>query len=267
MARRKFKKWNLKPILDPFSFLFYWLKKGFPLIVLVGLLFLAFIWMKNFVYADSYFQVNHVTVFPSGVLSDSEYRYLGKVTRGRSVFQVDLNAISKDLMRNPIVKSAEVARILPNEINVYLVSREPFVQIRCANGGDYYVVSKDQLVVSIEKTARPDLSLIEDYAAKTKKYSLGLRYQTKYFEQMIEMVSWLKSDPVWAKEIVTKVMVDEIGNFIVVLNDGLELKLGKDLLKSEQKKSALKTILQSGDRPEMLYFDLRYQDIIAKKKS
>ena len=218
-------------------------------------------------HADPYFQVERITVFPSGLLSSSEYQFLDRQTRGRSLLGLDLKEISRDLERNPKIKRAEVVRILPNQLNVFLAKRFPFVQIQLKEKGPYYLVASDQRIVSAEGAPAPDLVVLEDFHSERKNYSVGTLYQNKYFRSIVNLFDSFKGDSVLSSEAISKLTIDELGNISLILNDGIELKTNGSLMLSQNAASVLQSLLKSDQRSQILYVDMRYRDLIVKRKS
>ncbi len=217
-------------------------------------------------HADPYFQVERIAVFPSGLLTNSEYQFLEGQARGQSLIELDLKRISKSLERNPKIKRAEVVRILPNQLNVFLATRAPFIQIQSKEGGPYYSVSTDQLIVSVEASPKPDLIILEDFNSEKKIYSVGTFYQNKHFRSLLSLLEFAKSDPALGSETISRLAMDQLGNITLILSDGVELKTAGELALPASSRTVLKSLLKSEERNQILYIDLRYRDLIVKKK-
>lgn len=219
------------------------------------------------VHANPYFLVERITVFPSGLLTNSEYQFLDRQARGMSLLELDLKKISGNLERNPKIARAEVVRILPNQINVFLTRRTPIIQIQLKPKGPYYLVARDQMVLLVEETPVPELEVLEDYSSAKKSYSLGSLYQNKYFQSLSSILDSIKEDPILSSETVAKLTMDELGNITLMLNDGIELKTAGTLRISPNAKAVLGSLLKSDQRNQILYIDMRYRDLIVKRKS
>jgi cell division septal protein FtsQ len=223
--------------------------------------------VKHMLHADPYFQVEVIKVFPSGVLTESEHQFLEAQTRGRSLFDINLKEISRHLERNPKVKRAEAVRSLPKQLRIFIATRSPFIQIQLKEGGPYYLAASDQLVLSVQSSPRPDLAVLEDFGSAKKSYSVGSLYQNKDFYLLFDLLETLKTDPLLGKQNVSKLRMDQLGNLTLILQDGIELRFGRSVSLSESARVVLRSLLNSEDRNEILYMDLRYRDMIIKKKS
>jgi len=266
MARRRSSGWNASSFRRLGTSLVQGVLITVPFVILFGVIAFLMVGVKGMLHADPYFQVTRVTVFPSGILSESEIRFLETATRDRNLIEINLKDMSQKLERNPRVKRAEVRRIFPQDINIMVTPREPLLQVQFRKNGRIYVVGRDQVVMSVSQHADPELIVLEDFSASKKSYSPGTLYQRKHFERVSELLATLQNDPVLRTESVSRVGLDRLGNWTLILSDGIEIRLGKDSDLSQEKRTVLKTILKSKERGNLLYIDTRYQDILIKNK-
>lgn len=266
MARRN-QRWNVKFLRKAGRALTRLSIRFIPLGIVIAVLSFVFFGVRQMVEADPYFHVERVSVFPSGLLNSSEYRFLGDETRARSLLEIDLKKISRNLEKNPKIKQANVVRSLPDRINIFLKARLPFVQVQLKPDGPYYSVAEDQLILSKQKSRQPDLMVLEDFSAQKKVYSAGLLYQNIHFHELSPLFESLKHDAILSTETVSRVKMDQLGNLSLILNDGIELKIGQGLALSEGARLVLGSVLRSNERNQILYVDLRYRDMIVKKKT
>lgn len=241
--------------------------KSLPFAVASCFILFLFFGVRNMLHADPYFQIEKITVFPAGILNTSELHFLEMKTKGKSLLGINLKELSQSLERNPKVERAEVVRILPKQLNVYLIKRLPMLQVQMRPDGSYYLISNDQVVTAINSQARPDLLILEDYNASKKKYSVGMLYQNSYFESIRGIFLSIQNESALRNENLIKMTTDRMGNMSLFLKDGLELKVGRQLNLSPAAQMVLGSLLKSKERSEYLYLDLRYQDIIIKKKT
>ena len=92
-------------------------------------------------------------------------------------------------------------------------------------------------------------------------------YQNSNFELLRNIFMSIQNVPCLRNENLIKMTTNSTGNISLFLKDGLELKMGKELNLSEASQMVLGSLLKSRDRSEYLYLDLRYLDIILKKKT
>ena len=266
MVRRR-RKWNfrsLKRVTRNFTSLVW---KGLPFGIISFLVIFLFAGVRQMLHADPYFQIEKITVFPAGILNSQELNFLESRANGRSLLEINLKELSEILERNPKVERAEVVRVLPKQLSVYLIKRRPMIQVQLQTGGGYYLVSHDQVVTAVMKHARPDLLVLEDYDSPKKKYSVGMYYQNPNFESLRSLFLDLRNEASFRNENITRMTTDKAGNISLFLQDGLELKIGKRFGLAQSSRFVLGSLLKSRERVEYLYLDLRYHDIIIKKKT
>ncbi|MBI4000118.1 MAG: FtsQ-type POTRA domain-containing protein, partial [Candidatus Omnitrophica bacterium] len=223
MVRRRARKWNFKSFRRLGNLFVKSGLRAVPLGLMVVAVCFIFFGVRQMVHADPYFQVERITVFPSGLLNSLEYQFLDNETRNKSLFEVDLKKISKNLEKNPKIKRAEAVRVLPNQLNIFLATRLPLLQVQLQPQGSYYSVAGDQLILSSRTVPRPDLMVLEDFSAQKKSYSIGTLYQNKYFQELFHLLELLKADPLLKVETISKLGMDHLGNVTLVLKDGIEL--------------------------------------------
>jgi len=241
--------------------------KGLPAFVIFAVMWIGVFAMHQMLTKNAYFQVARIKVFPSGVLTAGEYEFLEKVTRGKSLFETDLNLLSRVLERNPRVKSAQIARNFPHEIRVFVTPRQPTMQVQVHAQGPYYLLDDDQIVLAELKRPDQELFIVEDYDAKDKIYLPGQKYRNPYFDDVTHLLEFIKSDPIMRKESVSRGGIDRLGNWSVTLTDGTKIKIGRQFKLSTDKRAVIEAILGSSERRNVLYIDARYRDIVVKKKS
>lgn len=240
--------------------------KGIPVFVLIALVWFLNAGIDRMLHADPYFQVSRVTVFPTGILTNAEYRFLEEKTLGRSLLDVNLGKVSESLERNPRVKRAEVTRVFPQELGVVITPRLPLVQIQFGGQGAYYQVARDQVLISMQTTPDPELIILEDYSSPAKSRSVGRIYHNQHFAKLTQVLNFVAQDSLFRGERVTRLAIDQLGNWSILFNDGIEIKLGKEPHFSDEQRVVLKALLQSSERSSLAYVDARYPDVVVKRK-
>lgn len=267
MARKRSVKSIFKFSRRRFRSIFRVVFKLVPLGFAASLILFLSIGVRQMLHADPYFQVEKITVFPAGILTSAEIQYLESKTKGQSLLEINLHELSQSLERNPKIQRAEVVRVLPQQLNIFLTRRLPVFQVQTRADGPFFLISSDQLILAVLKQPRPDFVVVEDYTSSKKDYSVGMLYQNRFIRSAVEIHNQIQTDLVFDSEIVTKLTVDQIGSVSIFLKDGLELKAGKRIQISNSARLALGSLLKSSDRSELMYLDLRYRDIIIRKKS
>lgn len=241
--------------------------RALPSVLFVGSISFIGFGVRQMLHADPYFRVERVGVFPQGVLTPSEYQFLERQAAGHNLIEIDLKQVSEHLERNPKVKRAQVTREFPGALHVFLSVRLAFIQVQLKERGPYYLVADDQLILSAQETPRPDLVILQDVTSEKKTYAPGTLYQNQYLHRLSHILESLKADPVLSQENISQLSMDQLGHVTLILNDGIELKVGSEVSLSEGSQVVLGSLLKSEERNDILYLDLRYRDIIVKRKT
>lgn len=266
MVKRYTRKWQWKRFGTLRKTFFKWVFKLTLPVAILGLGAGIFFGVRRGLYVDPYFQIERVSVFPTSLISAAEHRSLDAGLRGKNLLQVDLGAISRKLEQNPGVKRAEIVRSFPNQIKIFLTPRTSLVQVQSVSRGPYYSVSEDRVIVSVSQVSRPGFTIIEDFSGGRKSYVRGMIYQNPYFPEWEHFFNWFYQDPVLKTEAVNRFSVDRLGNMTAVLADGIELRFGRIPGLQGNAGAVLRRLLHSEERKQILYLDLRYQDVIVKQK-
>jgi cell division septal protein FtsQ len=266
MTRRRSKKSNWNKLGSLVATLAGLCLRTLPFaFVFVAIWFLS-LGVRGMLYANPHFQVSRVTVFPSGILTSGEIQFLEEATQNRNLLEVGLKQISNQLRKNSRIRDAIVSRVFPNELNIVLEPRESFVQVQFKEGGPYFRVSEDQIVLGWTQIGDDALMTLEDYNASKKTYASGDMYQNKQFQAVSRLLDFVASDAWLSNERVKSVATDHLGNWTVTLADDISIILEPSLVLSDAKREVLRSLFKSRERENLLYVDTRYQDIIIRKK-
>ncbi|OGW88582.1 MAG: hypothetical protein A3A73_03990 [Omnitrophica bacterium RIFCSPLOWO2_01_FULL_50_24] len=266
MARKGIGKASRKVVINGVKKGFRFLWTGIPFVIFFFTLWLVSFGVKHMLHADPYFQISRVTVFPSSILTHSEYRYLDEVTRGKSLVEVNIEHISRVLERNAKVERAEVRRQFPKELEVVITERKPWILVRFKKSGSWYAVGNDQIVTGVLREPISGLLVLDDEVGKQHNLSPGGLYENPYFGDLTQLFKMIRSESALRRETVSRMNVDRLGHWTLVLKDALEVHIGRPTLLAPAKSAVLKAILESKERDSLAYVDTRYPDIVVKKK-
>jgi cell division protein FtsQ len=107
------------------------------LLTLVGLVVFANFWKSSL-------KVTRVTLKGNRIVEANELFQLAQVKRGSLIYDVDLNAIQKNLLSQCYVKEATVERNLPSTIQLTVVERIP---IALVNRADIFYLDEDGAIL------------------------------------------------------------------------------------------------------------------------
>ena len=154
----------------------------------------------------------------------------GEIT-GLSVARLDTDSIERLLVRNPIIKSAQVYYSLDGYIHVDITQRRPVFRVLAGNG--FYVDEEGQMMpLSRRYTARVPVvtgKVTPEFAGeKLYPYILSLR-NDKFWNALVEQVIVDDKEEL--------VLIPKVGNFRIVLGS---------LDKQEEKMEKLRIFLKEG---------------------
>lgn len=247
MARKKRRKSRKKSFKINFSLII----GIFILISIIGLLFLAGRTLSSW----PMFKVKAIDS-PFSVGSKLE-----SITKGKSIFKVDLKAFYKTIKRqHPEFKNIQVKKSFPATIKISAVRRMPFVQVR--KKSKYYVLDNEYMLIDVlgdtghKELMTVDLGYADIYFAKGKIIH-DIRIETAYrlFKALkkTDIYRRFKIDSINATN---KESVSFIINNVNIISgkDNFETKLDLlDQLLKEKYKDRLNTLR---------YIDLRYASSI-----
>ena len=242
-------------------------KRILPLTLLVFVGFALFFGIRGAIQADPYFKVERVSVYPSGVLSNAEYKLLEHTILGKNFFSVNLQPLSRQLEKNLMVKKAEVVRALPNEVKIFLTERKPIFEVQLKLKGVFYGIADDRVVVEAKDRPKRGLLVVHDYDSVANQYQVGSFYDEDRYLLILGLLKKLREMAVLQEERVIGAKIDRMGGICLILADGVEIILGKRIELSDNLKTVLGSLLGSSERRNIRYIDLRYQDVIVKRKS
>jgi cell division protein FtsQ len=115
--------------------------------------------------------IDRVTISGIAQLAESEVLAAAGITPGASLVFLNVSDVRAQLERVPLVKSASVRKLYPNELVVTLVEREPHALWQ--KNGELFVIAADGAVIDAMQDARfADLPLVvgEEANRRTKDY-------------------------------------------------------------------------------------------------
>ena len=84
--------------------------------------------LQRLIYRNPTFAVRDIVVETDGVIASEQLRRWAGVSLEDNLFAIDLARIKRDLEYVPVIRAAEVERILPSTLKVRVTEREPVAQ-------------------------------------------------------------------------------------------------------------------------------------------
>ncbi len=115
-------------------------------ILFIAVFFAGAVWSINYFYNSNYFKVKEINI-EGNIHYDDEYieDFLGSL-KGSNIFEADKKKIEDSIMDNMLrVKSAELEKIFPDRINIFIDERKPFLIISHKN--NCYLLDDEGIVL------------------------------------------------------------------------------------------------------------------------
>jgi cell division septal protein FtsQ len=163
-----------------------------PLFFIVGILFcLGFLSLMGYrtVTASAFFDVKRIEVRGTNRASREEVERIARAyTEKSGVWNADLKAIKGDVEKNNLIKTAVVARVLPDALVVNITERIPRAVVR-TDGGDFWADEEAVILGAVGKDeARPPFVLRGWDEAKNERAAKENRERVKIYGKM--MIEW-----------------------------------------------------------------------------
>lgn len=265
--RRKYKRNNRlarlgRGVKTLFSLVLKLLPAVIGLAVIAGIFFVV----RQLLYADPNLLVTRVTVDPPNALSIATRASLEKELLDRNILQVDLKQLAQSLESDPEIQTVRISRRLPAEIRIDITKRKPMAFIQFSPRGAYGLIAADGMILDTFAVPGSSLPLIEAYGIGPVQPRRGVRIKHRGFVEAVRFLKNFWKLPLARKETVTRIKIDYLGNVTLTLGAGPEIKLGRDPLKHLHDLEKAAHLLEREERYLIEYIDLRFDDVIVKRK-
>jgi len=267
MKRRKRKTQSIfrNIFTSAFGFLGQWGARLFPWIACAAIFTLAFYGIRESLFADNFFKLEMIRIQTDGILSPEEIRTVAGVRAGQNLLRLDIGKVASRLKADSRIRSAWVERILPNQVAIRVRERKGFLRIKIPSGEVPQIISYDGFYLG---EAPPDslIPLFQDLRPEAKELFAQKNYKDR---KMLSLVSGIREafskDPLFEGRRLTGIDVYALHRVDLIWEGDLTVRVGKDWKKNLEKLSAIRPELEE-EHPELEYLDLRFRDVIAKKK-
>lgn len=242
------------------------LVKSLPVFFFAAIGFGVFWGIRENLYADSGFLLQHLNIAPQNALSPEKVRELEKVYLNQNLFKISPRQVARRVEQDPAIREAWVVREFPNTLRIEIRDRNPFTQIEFSSKGPYYSVDEDGVVLGQAPGRNKNLLLIEVFEDGISKPEQGAGLSIPGFEQAVALVRAFPKQRLSHSETIDRVRLDHLGNVALVLTKGPELRFGREPLKKLRMLNSLVPLLKGPERDRIIYIELQYQDLIVKKK-
>ena len=224
------------------------------LLVVVG----VYLFFKNY----SYFKVDKlIFVGDKLAIGEEDKVELLNLYTGRNIFEIDINTLSTYIKRKfPIVNRAIVRRVMPNRLEISIVSRKPIAFLDRWTG---FAIDKDGVVLfcEMDKSDLPHITGLSFWL----KPEVGKVLHSKQIEAVLEFLTALREAGLQYMEI-SRIDVSNYKNISFYLNDGIEVKIGGEDFVDRLRRLERALKRDIFDRGDIKYIDLRFKDVVIGPK-
>ena len=243
------------------------LLKALPLAAVVLLTGSAFVGVRQVLYQDSHLTLRSIAVEPMQALTEAQRKSLESRYLGKNILKVELARIAEDLEKDPRIKSADVFRRFPSTLRIEIRERIPVALVRFQPHGPAGLISEDGIVLdTFSKETFPAYPVIEVFQAGLKDPERGLRFRAKGFVEIVQFLKAYGNHPLAAREKITKIGLDRLGNVSVVLGEGPQIRLGRTPAARLEVFDKITPLLETEERKKIEYVDLQFGDVVIKRK-
>ncbi len=205
------------------------------------------------------FSLKNVEIIGNQNVPKSELLSLFEMDTTKSIFDIDLKAISAKIKKHPFVLEAQVSRKLPNNLVVKIIERKPLAIV---NGEKLSLIDKFGHFLPDLKLFDPvDFPVISNIAlaeANNPKLALILSFLDVIKVQNFSLYSQVSEIS----------FSDKVGIYFYLIENSTPVVVGNEnfVQKAEKLMKVIKIINHNSELSQVKYFDLRFKDQVIVKE-
>ena len=232
----------------------------------IGLIFLSItttvlilLKVATWLNAGVMFSLRDVEIIGNQNAPKSELLSLFEIDTTKSIFDVDLKAISAKIRKHPFVHEARVSRKLPNNLVVKIIERQPLAIV---NGEKLSLIDKYGYFLPelklFDPVDFPVISNIEPDEANNQKLALVLSFLEAIKVQNFSLYSQVSEIS----------FSDKVGIYFYLIEGSTPVVVGKKkfIAKADKLMKVIKMINHNTQLSQVKYFDLRFKDQVIVKE-
>ena len=205
-----------------------------------------------------YFIVQDVVMVGREPDTTINYYDLERMTSGENIFKLSLKDIRKYMLDNyRELRDLRLERAFPNSIIATVILRTPVAQLYRDR---YYPIDEDGVILSGVKDF-PDKGMpIINGARFNPSGEIGKETESKHAKKALALLKELNASGILDRHTLVEIDVSNLRNTIFFLEDGLEVKIGR-----ENYASRLENLKEVLSDPKLKPSDIRYIDLRFKE--
>ncbi|MBI4388218.1 MAG: hypothetical protein HY582_04175 [Candidatus Omnitrophica bacterium] len=251
-------------LIKPFLWVIGFVWEKIAAVLFAAVVLLAFFGIREVLYADPYFQVASVKIYPNGILTSSQYQQVEKECTGQNLLKLDFKHLIIVAKANPYVKDVKIRRKLPGELEILLGVRKAAAELQLVPKGEFYTVDEEGVVVSTSKNSQIDTLILTHYDYKKKRLDLFERYNEEGIHRALGLFQAFKQHEIMKNEKVEHIAIDHLGNLTVYLVNGPAIRTCGNATFELQKLNAMHHLFQGEERNRIGSVDACGKDVVVQ---
>ena len=235
-------------------------------LAMVGFLVAFGFMVQRSIYADPTFALKHVEIQVSGQLKPSDVFQWSGLKKGTHILDVDLEVIEKRLRRQPAVKWAQVNRVMPDSLRIFVSERRVAVALQPNPGTEHRLFVDEEGFVIPPPPARVAayVPMVVDPALERSALEVGTRYEHPLFTAIKVFLKALSESTTLRLSDLAYIQPKDEGDLDVKLKTGPRLVLRENF---DKKLLALAPFVEEIRAKEQTieYLDFRFEDLVIKR--
>ena len=122
------------------------------------------------------------------------------------------------------------------------------------------------MILDVPAQPNPSAVLVEAFESGIREPRTGKSFKNRGFLEAMKFLKSFRAHPLAGREKVTRIGLDHLGNVTVTLGDGPQIRLGPRPLERLEALEKIAPLLQEGEREQISYIDLQFDQVIVKRK-
>jgi cell division septal protein FtsQ len=239
---------------------------SFPIACLFLVFGLSFAGIRKYLFADDLFSLTVISTQTNGMLAPDEISKIAGIRSGDNILTIDLKDIYDRLKKDRRIKEAVVTRTLPNQIAIDIKERREFIRLRVPGRAGIVVMDEEGYLLG---APRPDsdVVLFEDLRPEAAAQFSGERYHDwAMLRAILTIREVVGAEPLLRNKKISGIKIENMDRIAIVFEDGFLVRVGEDFRGDLNKFQMIRSAL-AGDIADLEYIDLRFENIVAKKRA
>jgi cell division protein FtsQ len=222
-----------------------------------GLFVVLFLILAGLIFMNSgIFAVKEVLVRGNQEIPTEDILLTARLNHYKNIFQVDIDKIQQEILRNPKISTVEVTRVFPQQILITIKERQSLCLLLYLD--NLLVIGEDSVVMAIKDESDP-ISLPIVTGVKYQRIKVGEKVQTLQFQTALEILKYADEN---LRQIISEINLTNFQLYIDLPNshNTLKVELGS-ASEIEKKINNLRAILSQTSSDELAKIDLRVPDL------